>query len=341
MSTSPRLCVLGIDHRHIFGMLSHMMAAGAVCKGWWTAHETQLEAGFVNRFPDLERVQDRRRLLDDPDIDMVLIAAIPSERAALAIEAMRAGKDVMVDKPGCTTPEQLEEIKACVAETGRIWSVNFSERFEVPAVTTADELVRAGAIGTVKQTLGIGPHRQNLSTRPDWFFDRTRFGGILCDIGSHQIDQYLHFTGATDVRISHAHTENTTLPAYPGFQDFGEIVLNSPQGNGYIRVDWFTPDALPTWGDGRLFILGDEGSIELRKYTNIAQPHVTDQLFLASHKEVKQIDCREAGLPYFANLIKDIENRTETACKQEHTFTATALALEAQRLADASSGGAS
>lgn len=341
MSTSPRLCVLGIDHRHIFGMLSHMMTAGAVCKGWWTAQETQLEAGFVNRFPDLERVQDRRRLLDDPDIDMVLIAAIPSERAALAIEAMRAGKDVMVDKPGCTTPEQLEEIRACVAETGRIWSVNFSERFEVSAVTTADELVRAGAIGTVKQTLGIGPHRQNLSTRPDWFFDRTRFGGILCDIGSHQIDQYLHFTGATDVRISHAHTENTTLPAYPGFQDFGEIVLNSPQGNGYIRVDWFTPDALPTWGDGRLFILGDEGSIELRKYTNIAQPHVTDQLFLASHKEVKQIDCREAGLPYFTNLISDIENRTETACKQEHTFTATALALEAQRLADASSGGVS
>ena len=341
MSTSPRLCVLGIDHRHIFGMLSHMMTAGAVCKGWWTAHETQIEAGFVNRFPDLERVQDRRRLLDDPDIDMVLIAAIPSERAALAIEAMRAGKDVMVDKPGCTTPEQLEEIRACVAETGRIWSVNFSERFEVSAVTTADELVRAGAIGTVKQTLGIGPHRQNLSTRPDWFFDRTRFGGILCDIGSHQIDQYLHFTGATNVRISHAHTENTTLPAYPGFQDFGEIVLNSPQGNGYIRVDWFTPDALPTWGDGRLFILGDEGSIELRKYTNIAQPHVTDQLFLASHKGVKQIDCREAGLPYFTNLISDIENRTETACKQEHTFTATALALEAQRLADASSGGVS
>lgn len=334
MRFSPRLAVLGIDHRHIFGMLGQMMAEGAVCKGWWTAYDTPLEAGFIKRFPDLERVQDKRRLLEDPDIDMILIAAIPCERAELAIEAMRAGKDVMVDKPGCTTLEQLPQIQACVAETGRIWSVNFSERFEVPAVTKADELVRAGAIGTVKQTLGIGPHRQNLDTRPDWFFDRQKFGGILCDIGSHQIDQYLYFTGAQDVHISHAYTENTTLSAYPGFQDFGEIVLNSPQGNGYIRVDWFTPDALPTWGDGRLFILGDEGSIELRKYTNIAQPHITDQLFLATHKEVKQIDCRESGMPYFSRLINDIENRTETACKQSHTFRATALALDAQRLAD-------
>ena len=334
MSFRPRLGVLGIDHRHIFGMLGQMMAHGAVCNGWWTQRDTLLEAGFIKRFPDVDRVQDRRALLDDPAIDMMLIAAIPAERAELAIEAMRAGKDVMVDKPGCTSLEQLQQIKACVAETGRIWSVNFSERFEVPAVTKADELVKAGAIGTVKQTLGIGPHRQNLDTRPDWFFDRAQFGGILCDIGSHQIDQYLHFTGASDVRISYAHTENTTLPAYPGFQDFGEIVLNSPQGNGYIRVDWFTPDALPTWGDGRLFILGDEGSIELRKYTNIAQPHVTDQLFLANHKEVAHIDCRDAGLPYFLNLINDIESRTETACKQEHTFAATALALEAQQMAD-------
>ena len=169
MRFSPRLAVLGIDHRHIFGMLGQMMAEGAVCKGWWTAYDTPLEAGFIKRFPDLERVQDKRRLLEDPDIDMILIAAIPCERAELAIEAMRAGKDVMVDKPGCTTLEQLPQIQACVAETGRIWSVNFSERFEVPAVTKADELVRAGAIGTVKQTLGIGPHRQNLDTRPDWF----------------------------------------------------------------------------------------------------------------------------------------------------------------------------
>ena len=99
MRFSPRLAVLGIDHRHIFGMLGQMMAEGAVCKGWWTAYDTPLEAGFIKRFPDLERVQDKRRLLEDPDIDMILIAAIPCERAELAIEAMRAGKDVMVDKP--------------------------------------------------------------------------------------------------------------------------------------------------------------------------------------------------------------------------------------------------
>ena len=61
--------------------------------------------------------------------DLALISAIPSDRAQLTIHAMQQGMDVMSDKPGCTTLAQLEQIKACVAQTGRIWSVNFSERF--------------------------------------------------------------------------------------------------------------------------------------------------------------------------------------------------------------------
>ena len=330
-----KLGVLGIDHGHIFGMLEQMMARGCTCDAYWTGGQPVTEDKFRRVFPGLEKTDDHRRILDDPTVKMVLISAIPADRAALAIEAMEAGKDVMVDKPGCTTQAQLDAIRDVQARTGRIWTVNFSERFEVPAVTKAEELVFGGAIGRVVQTIGIGPHKQNLATRPSWFFDPTQFGGILCDIGSHQIDQFLHFTGSRSATISHALVENSTMPDQPGFQDFGEMVLRSDQGHGYIRVDWFTPDGLPTWGDGRLFIQGTEGQIELRKYTDIGRPHVTNTLLLVNETSNELIPCDDAGLPYFGRLIRDVEERTETAVSQAHTFTTMELAIKAQAMADA------
>lgn len=325
-----KLGVLGIDHGHIFGMLTNMQAQGCTCAQWWTNGPAVTEDKFREVFPDLEQVEDRRRILDDPDIKMILISAVPNERAALAIEAMEAGKDVMVDKPGCTTLNQLAAIREVQARTGRIWTVNFSERFEVPAVTRAEELVFGGAIGRVIQTVGLGPHKQNLKTRPHWFFDPMRFGGILCDIGSHQIDQFLHFTGSTSAEIRHALVENTTMPDHPGFQDFGEMVLHSDHGHAYIRVDWFTPNGLPTWGDGRLFIQGTEGHIELRKYTDIGRPHTTNTLYLVNGDKNELIPCDDAGLPYFPRLVADVQDRTETAVGQTHTFTTMDLAIRAQ-----------
>jgi predicted dehydrogenase len=330
-----KLGVIGIDHGHIFGMLGRMKAQGCTCDAYWTDGPAVTEAKFNEVFPEVAKVDDRRRILDDPAIRMVLISAVPADRAGLAIEAVEAGKDVMVDKPGCTTLEQLAAVQEAQARTGRIWSVNFSERFEVPAVTKAEELVFGGAIGRVVQTVGLGPHKQNLKTRPPWYFERARFGGILTDIGSHQIDQFLHFTGSETAEILHAHVENTTMPDRPGFQDFGEMVLKSPRGHGYVRVDWFTPDGLPTWGDGRLFIQGTEGFIELRKYTEVGRPHVTNTLYLVNATENAMIACDDAGLPYFPRLIADVADRTETATAQRHTFMVMDLAIRAQMKAEA------
>lgn len=330
-----KLGILGIDHGHIFGMLSNMVAEGCAADAYWTDGPAVTEDKFRQVHPSLKKVTDRRIILDDPSIDMILISAVPEDRAGLAIEAMRAGKDVMVDKPGCTTLEQLAALRKTQEETGRIWSVNFSERFQVPAVTRAEEFVFGGAIGRIVQTIGLGPHKQNLKTRPAWFFQRQRYGGILCDIASHQVDQFLHFTGSETAEITHALVENTTRPEHPGFQDFGEIVLRSPQGHGYIRVDWFTPDGLPTWGDGRLFIQGTEGHIELRKYTDIGHPHVTNTLYLVNGEENLRIDCTDAGLPYFKRLIADVQDRTETAMTQAHAFAVMDLSIRAQTLAEA------
>lgn len=329
-----KFIALGLDHRHIYGMTENMLKVGAQCLGFWTKGEPNTLAGFEQRFPDLTRFET----LDDAmasGADLALIAAIPSDRAEVAITSIRNGMDVMIDKPGCTSLEQLQDIKRVVSETGRIWSVNFSERFEVPAVTRADELVKEGAIGRVVHTVGLGPHRLNRDTRPEWFFDPSQYGGILVDIASHQIDQFLHFTGSDDAEISNAFIANYANQNDPGLQDFGEISLRSNKGTGYIRVDWFTPDALPTWGDGRLTILGTEGYIELRKYVDIGGPPGTDHLFLVNGKDCQRIDASDAGLPYFQNLSQDIRNRTEIAMLQAHCFKVMELAILAQRKASA------
>lgn len=326
----PILGVIGIDHRHIFGQLAGMLALGCECRGWWTEGEPEPVEGFIKRFPDIPRVANRTELINDPNIDLILIADIPVNRSDRAIEAMVAGKDVMTDKPGCTTVDQLAALRETVSNTGRIWSIDFSERFEVPAVTRAAELVKAGAIGTVVQTVGLGPHRLNRPTRPDWFFQEDQYGGILCDIASHQIDQFLFFTGSKNAEIITSSVGNFANPKDPGLQDYGEIMIRSDQGQGYIRVDWYTPDALPNWGDGRLTILGTDGYIELRKYVDVAGRDGTDHLFLVNGDKCEYIDASNGKLSYFEDLIADIQHRTETAMSQTHCFKVMELSLQAQ-----------
>lgn len=327
-------CVaLGLDHRHIYGMLGNMKAVGARCAGFWTEGDPVTLPGFQERFPDVPRLPTLDAAMET-GADLALVSCIPGDRAEVAIRAMRAGMDVMTDKPGCVSLEELDAIRACVAETGRIWSVNFSERFETPSSTLAHELVAAGEIGRVVQTVGLGPHRLNRATRPDWFFDRARYGGILADIASHQIDQFLHYTGAETAEITMARVANHANPDDPGLQDFGEVALVAPDGaSGYIRVDWYTPDALPNWGDGRLTILGTEGYIELRKYVDVGHAG-TDHVILVNGTRCERIQAEDAGLPYFARLAANIRDRTETAMSQAHCFTVMELALQAQAMAE-------
>jgi predicted dehydrogenase len=242
---------------------------------------------------------------------------------------MRAGKDVMVDKPGVTTFEQLEEIRKTVAETGRIFSICFSERLCVRSAVKAGKLVKGGAIGKVVQTMGMGPHRLG-GSRPDWFWKLDAFGGIIVDIASHQIDQFLFYTGSTSGEVAASSVGNFGTPQAPEFQDFGEVLLRSSEGAGYVRVDWFTPDGLPTWGDGRLTILGTEGYIELRKYVDIAGREGKDHLFLVNKSGVEYIDCSNEQLDYFSEFSADVRDRTETAMTQQHVFEVCRLSLEAQ-----------
>ena len=334
MIKNINLGVIGIDHGHIFDMLDEMLKEGCTCDYFWTEGSPLTLKEFNQKYPNIKRVENKSEILNDNKIDMILISSIPKDRAINSIEALKSGKDVMVDKPGCTTLDQLEDLKRTVKQTGKIWSVNFSERFHVAAVAKAEQLVAEGKIGKVKQTMGTGPHRQGNYKRPNWFYERESYGGIITDIGSHQIHQFLVFTNSNEAKINHSLVENTTKQDQPGFQDFGEVNLTGNQGHGYIRLDWFTPDALPTWGDGRLLILGDKGYIEIRKYIDLAKSESGNQLYYANNEEVKHLDCRDVKLPYFGNLINDVLNRTETACSQELTYLTMELAIKAQEIAE-------
>jgi predicted dehydrogenase len=329
---SIRFAAIGLNHSHIYAQTEAVRRAGGQLV-WFYASEPGLVQPFATRFPEAKLARTPREVLEDPSIQLVVSASIPHERGPLGIDVMRHGKDFMSDKPGATSLEQLAEIRTVQAETKRIYSVMFSERFENRATVHASELVRAGAIGTVLQTVGLGPHRLNASTRPAWFFERAKYGGILCDIASHQCDQFLHFTGSTSAEIVAAQVGNLHHPQYPELEDFGDVMLRGNRGCGYIRVDWFTPAGLSTWGDGRLTILGTEGFIEIRKNVDIGGRSGGNHLFLVDGKETRHIDCSEVELPYGRLLVDDVLDRTEKAMPQAHAFLATELALRAQQAA--------
>ena len=330
--TNPKIkfSAIGINHGHIYGMTNAVIRGGGELASFY-AEEDDLSAGYSKAFPHAKRVASEKEILEDESIHLVISSAIPVERAKIAMRAMKHGKDAMVDKPGITTLELLEEVKKVQKETNRIFSISYSERFENRATVKAGELVKAGAIGKVVQTIGLGPHRINPKSRPDWFWEERAIGGIITDIASHQFDQFLYFTGSTSAEIAASQVGNINNKSYPNFQDFGDAMVRGNGGTGYIRVDWFTPDGLKSWGDGRLTILGTDGYIEIRKNIDIAGEPGGNHLFLVNNEKTQKIDCKDVELPYGPQLVHDIVNRTETAMTQEHCFLAMELALIAQK----------
>lgn len=328
-----KFSVIGINHSHIYGMIGAVMKGGGELVSYYIK-EAALAAQFAKRYPKAKQAASEDEILNDKAIQLVLSSGIPIDRAPLGVRVMKAGKDYLVDKPGVITLAQFAEVKRVQKETKRIYSIMFSERFESRATVRAGELVKAGAIGKVIQTVNLAPHKMSPETRPEWYFDPKYCGAILTDIGSHQFDQYLYFTGSTKAQIVASQMGNVNHPQYPKLYDFGDVMLRGNGGMGYIRLDWFTPGGVSTFGDGRLTILGTEGYIEVRKTIDIAGRPGGDHLFMANQKEIKYFDCSKDALPFGELFVNDIINRTETAMPQAHCFFATELALLATKKAE-------
>ena len=330
---------IGLDHGHIGGMCNGLIEAGAQLKYIYDPDQNLLNR-YLAMYPQAKAAHSEDEIFSDPDVKLVASACIPSQRCPLGLRAMAAGKDYFTDKAPLTTLEQLEAAKAMVATTGKKYAVYYSERLHSSAGIFAGQLIQEGAIGRPIQTLGLGPHRINIKSRPPWFFKREENGGILCDIGSHQIEQFLYYTGAKDAEITAAQIENYNNPQHPGLDDFGDCTIKGDNGaTGYFRVDWFTPDGLSSWGDGRTIILGTDGFIELRKYLDIARSPKGGHVFLANHQGEQYINVEDTvGFPYFGQLILDCLNRTDNAMTQEHAFKAAELCVTAQMIAERAKG---
>ncbi|HMF74227.1 MAG TPA: Gfo/Idh/MocA family oxidoreductase [Bryobacteraceae bacterium] len=332
---SIKFAVIGLDHYHIMGMTAAVQRGGGELVAVYSKDPKAI-ADFHQRFGDIKVASSEDEILNDSSIKLVAAAPIPDQRAPLGIRVMHHGKDYLSDKPGIITLEELAEVRKVVKETGRIYAIMFSERLEVKAAVKAGELVKAGAIGRVVQTINIAPHQvqqANSTGRPDWFWDPARYGGILCDIGSHQAEQFVYYTSSTIADVTAAQIANVNHPDKPKFQDFGDMMMHGNGGAGYVRVDWFTPGGLGTWGDGRLFILGTEGYIELRKYVDIAGRKGGNHMFLVEGKQQRYIDCSNVVLPFGPQFVGDIVNRTHVAQDQEQALLSTELVLKAQKKA--------
>lgn len=323
---------IALDHGHIYGQCNGLVEAGGDLVAVFDPDPKKVEA-FHRRFPGARPARCEAEILEDPRIRLVAAAAVPSERCALGLRAMDHGKDYFTDKAPFTTFDQLEAARRKTRETGRKYMVYYSERLHVECAVQAGRLVRDGAIGRVLQVVGFGPHRLDAARRPAWFFERARYGGILCDIGSHQIEQFLFYAGAKGARVVHAKVANFGHPEWPELEDFGDCSLVADNGaTNYFRVDWFTPEGLRTWGDGRTFILGTEGYMELRKYLDVARDGTPDHLYLVDRKGEHHFELAgQVGFPFFGELILDCLHRTERAMTQAHAFLAAELCLAAER----------
>jgi predicted dehydrogenase len=320
-----------LDHGHIYGMCNGLVEAGGTMKYVYDPDPKKVER-FVRAFPGVRGVSDLSQILEDDSIQLVAGAAITSERCALGLKVMDAGKDYFTDKAPFTTLEQLESARVKVRDTGKKYAVYYSERIHNESAVFAGQLIQDGAIGKVIQVIGMGPHRLSAPQRPEWFFEKEKYGGILCDIGSHQIEQYLHFAGAKDASVVRSQVANYNHSEYPELEDFGDAMLVGDNGSTcYFRVDWFTPDGLSTWGDGRTFILGTEGYIELRKYVDVSRNAEGNHVFMVNQKGEHYFPVEgKVGYPFFGQLILDCLNRTENAMTQDHAFKAAELCLKAQ-----------
>ncbi len=323
---------VALDHGHIYGMCNGLVEAGATLKYVYDPDPAKVEQ-FLKTFPQATAAQSEQQVLDDPETKLIASAAITNERCALGLRVMKAGKDYFTDKAPLTTLDQLAEAKATVKATGKKYMVYYSERLHVEGAIYAGQLVEQGAIGKVLQVIGLGPHRLSAPSRPDWFFKKEQYGGILCDIGSHQIEQFLFYTGAKDAKVVNSQIANYAHPDYPELDDFGDANLVGDNGcTNYFRVDWFTPDGLRTWGDGRTLILGTEGYIEIRKYINVGTDDTEgNHVFLVNGQGEHYFNATgKVGYPFFGQLVLDCIHRTENAMTQEHAFKAAELCVRAQ-----------
>jgi predicted dehydrogenase len=327
-----RVAVAGVDHLHLFQIVDGLVRAGAETVAHTPAGSL---VDLYRDWRDCSRESTLDELLEDDRIDVVVTAAIPSERSAITVAALRAGKAVVSAKPGVTSFEQLDEVTdALVGRTGRPWTILFTERFENRAVTEAVRLARSGAIGEVVHVRGTGPHSLFADQRPDWFWDPAKSGGILVDLASHQVDQFLAVLGdPVEVEVRGAAVGNVATPTHPDFQDIGSLTLVAAGAQGDHEVDLLSPAGLGTWGDVRLAVVGTTGTLEVRANIDVAGDEGAEHLIHVDAEGARRVDVSTVPIDWAEQLLADLSDGGERLMSQAHAVAVCDLTLRAQATA--------
>lgn len=326
-----RVGVIGLDHIHGLVLAVRLWQAGATIARFHAEGSKNVAA--MRLLGPKAKSSSIDAIIEDPTIDLVVTAAIPRDRGSIAVRALRAGKHVVADKPGVTTLEGLAELDDAVAQSGKRWWVMFGERFENRAVAEACLRAQLGDVGRVVSVLGLGPHRMGADGRPDWFWDAEATGGILVDIGSHQADQFLMATGARTAEVVTASVGNVASPRHPGMQDIGQMVITGGGAVGTHRVDYLSPTGLKTWGDGRLMIVGTDGTIEVRTNVDVAGRKGKEHLIVVDAKGTRRLDATVRKVDWAARCVADVVDGSDTFVTQDHVRAVCDLTLRAQAAA--------
>lgn len=332
-----RVGVVGIEHLHLFEMVDGLVAAGAetVCHAAEAGPLSDMYVGWRTE----SEPRSVHAVIADDSLDLVVLAGVPSSRAGIAVQALRAGRHVLAAKPAVTTLDDLALVDEAARDADRRWWVFFSERLVNRAVSESVRLVRAGAIGELVAVSGAAPHMLAPTGRPHWFFDRELSGGILCDLAAHQADQLLALAGLGSTEVVTATVANVANPDHPELQDLGRMSLRHVTDDGRVvlshhHVDWLSPAGLGTWGDVRLVITGTGGTIEVRSNIDVAGEPGAEHLILVDGERAARVDCSGVELDWAQRLVADVESGSDTLVPHAHTVAACDVVLRAQAVAE-------
>lgn len=271
-------------------------------------------------------------MLRDAPCDAVACCDWYGIRGQRLIEALRAGKHVIADKPLCTRLGELDEMQELAHAKHLKIGCQLPVPYHPPFVT-AQRLIRDGAIGEVHSVTFNGAHALNYAGRPAWMFEPDKYGGSINDIAIHGIDALPWLTGRSFAAITIAHEWNARAAEHPKFGD-GAIVLFKLDNGGaaYGDVSWLGPDeaGYKTPFYWRFTVLGARGALEMSWHAEKVS------LFKAGGKEVDEEPLLAPdGSSYVGDWLLDIAN-TPVADRlhTERILRSSRIALLAQHAAE-------
>ncbi|MBQ7109415.1 MAG: Gfo/Idh/MocA family oxidoreductase [Clostridia bacterium] len=304
----------GFRHNHIFGLYN-------------TATENK-EVNILGCFENNEEARQfaadtynidfnynsYRELLDDAAVDIVAIGDYYGIRGKMVIEALKAGKHVICDKPICTDIAQLDEIEKLVKETGLQVCCMLDLRY-MPQIPKVCELISSGEIGEIINASFTGQHCLDYGNRPGWYFEEGKHGGTINDIAIHGVDIVRFITGKNLTKVNFAKTWNAFAKEEPEFKDCGQFMAEMENMSLMADVSYAAPKfrgIMPTYWD--FYFWGTKGMIKFNLKSSTIHIFKTDE---------EIIECAPSKTQYLQDFLLEI--------KGEKTIMNTLGILESQR----------